>query len=100
MGHNKDAFKKEICTTHLQTPTIHGFSTLTQGTKSVQEYLQEWERLTVLCDVNEMEDPRVSRFIAGLKEDIKEKMMFSRQLTVHDAGNLAIEIENRNNRKK
>ena len=76
------------------------FSTLTQGTKFVQEYLQEWERLTVLCDVNEMEDLRISRFIAWLKEDIKEKMMFTSQLTVHVAGNLAIEIEKSNNRKK
>ena len=76
------------------------FNTLTQGNRSVQEYLQEWEKLTVLCDTNEMEDLRVSRFITGLKEDIREKMLFNPQLTVHATGNLAIEIEKSHQRKK
>ena len=76
------------------------FNTLTQGNRSVQEYLQEWEKLTVLCDTNEMEDLRVSRFITGLREDIREKMLFNPQLTVHATGNLAIEIEKSHQRKK
>ena len=76
------------------------FNTLTQGTKSVQEYIQEWERLTVLCDVNDSEELRVGKFIARLREDIRGKLMFTANLIVHATGNLAIEIERYASRKK
>ncbi len=37
----------------------------------VQEYIQEWEKLSVLCDVAENEEMRVGKFIAGLREEIR-----------------------------
>ena len=46
-------------------------STLTQGNKSVAQYIQEWERLSVLCDINDSEDMRVETFLGGLREDLR-----------------------------
>ena len=63
------------------------FNTLTHGNKSVKEYIQEWERLTVLCDVNDDEELRVGKFIAGLREDIRGQLIYTPNLTVHIAGN-------------
>lgn len=68
-------------------------STLTQGAKSVQEYIQEWEKLSVLCDVAENEEMRVGKFIAGLREEIRRKLVLQTDLTIHLAGLLAITIE-------
>ena len=34
------------------------WSTLKQGSKTVADYIQEWEKLSVLCDVNEPEKRR------------------------------------------
>lgn len=59
----------------------------------MQEYIQECERLTVLCDVNEAEEMRLCNFIAGLREEIRRKLIFTLNLTIHSAGNVAIEVQ-------
>lgn len=66
----------------------------------MQDYIQEWERLTVLCDINEREDLRVGKFIAGLREDIRRKLALTPNLTVLSAGSLALEVERNILRKK
>ena len=64
----------------------------------MQEYIHEWDRLSVLCDINDPEELRVSRFIAGLKENIRQQLMITPDLTVHSAGLQAIELERLANR--
>ena len=41
------------------------WNTLTQGSKTVAQYIQEWERLVVLCDIRDSEDMRVGKFLGG-----------------------------------
>ncbi|XP_057538377.1 uncharacterized protein LOC130815879 [Amaranthus tricolor] len=64
-----------------------------QGNRSVQEFMNEWERLYVLCDIHDPEDMRVSRFVAGLREEIRDNMMITPDLTLHAASLHAIEVE-------
>ena len=71
------------------------FNTLTQGTKTVQEYVQEWEKL-----VNDDEELRVGKFISGLREEIRRKIIYTPDLTLHSAINRAIEIEKNMSKKK
>lgn len=73
---------------------------LKQGNKSVQEYIQEWERLTVLCDVDVTKEISVGKFIAGLEQEIRRKLIFTPDLTIHSAGHLALEVEENILRKK
>ena len=68
-------------------------NSMKQGTKSVMEYLTEWERLYVLCDPHESEEMRVGRFIAGLREEIKNQLMVTPDLTLHSASLRAVEFE-------
>lgn len=89
--------RKYVPPTYKQQLYVH-ISTLTQGNKSVQDYIQEWERLSVLCDVPEPEDMKVGRFIAGLREEIRRKLICTPDLTLHSVGHLALEIER--NKKK
>ena len=40
---------------------------LKQGTKTVVEYIQEREKLIVLCDINEPEEMKIGGFLGGLR---------------------------------
>lgn len=42
--------------------------------KSVTDYIQEMDGLTLICDYNEIEEMRMARFLAGLREDLREKL--------------------------
>ena len=89
--------RKYVPPTYQQQLQVQ-FNTLTQGTKSVQEYIQKWERLFVLCKTSDDEELLVSKFIAGLRRDIRYKLMLTPNLTVHTAGIHAIEIEKHANK--
>ena len=69
------------------------WNTLTQGNKSVAQYIQEWERLSVLCDIRESEDMRVGKFLGGLREDLRLKLTTVPHLTVALAGEQALLLE-------
>ena len=84
--------RKYVPSTYRQQLYVQ-FNTLTQRSKSVKEYIQEWERLVVLCDANDDEELSVGKFIAWLREDIRGQLIYTLNLTVHAAGNLAIENE-------
>jgi len=43
--------------------------------------VQEWERLSLLCEVPETEEMRRAKFLGGLKEEIAEKMINTPNLT-------------------
>ena len=58
------------------------WSTLKQGSKTVADYIQEWEKLSVFCDVNEPEEMKVGKFIGGLREDLRKKLEVMQHLTL------------------
>ena len=67
---------------------------LTQDTKSVNEYIAEFDRLTSLCDLEEKESMRIARFIKGLNRPIAKKIDLSTYETFDDVCTLALKIEN------
>lgn len=50
------------------------WNTLSQRNRGVAEYIQEWEKLSVLCEVTEIDEMRVGKFIVGLKDEIRRKL--------------------------
>ncbi|XP_057532797.1 uncharacterized protein LOC130810672 [Amaranthus tricolor] len=64
-----------------------------QGTRSVEDYLNEWERLYHLCDLHEPEEIKVGKLIAGLREEFRERLMNTPDLTLQLATSIAMEIE-------
>lgn len=70
------------------------WSTLRQGTRTVSEYIQEWEKVSVLCEVNEPEDMRLGKFIGGLREDLREKLEVLQNLTIESAFSSALSMKN------
>ena len=69
------------------------WSTLRQGTRSVADYIQEWERLVVLCDINESEEMKIGKFIGGLREDFREKLEVMQHLNFDTVCNNALIYE-------
>ena len=51
------------------------WSTLNQRGRSVTEYIQEWEKLVVMCEIEDAEDLKLTKFLAGLREDIRDQLM-------------------------
>ena len=47
----------------------------------------------MVCNVNDDEELRVGKFLAGLREEIRGKMINTPHLTIHTAGLMAIDIE-------
>jgi retrotransposon gag protein len=48
--------------------------TLRQDNRSVADYIQEWEKLSVLRDTNESEEMMVGKFVGGPREELKTKL--------------------------
>jgi retrotransposon gag protein len=49
------------------------WGTLRQDNWSVSNYIQEWEKLSVVCDTNETEEMMVGKFVGGLREGLRKK---------------------------
>lgn len=75
------------------------WNALTQGNRSVSSYIQEWERFSVQCDVQESEEMRVGKFLAGLTEDLREKIELIPNLTVTLTCNHALTLEKYSKKK-
>lgn len=69
------------------------WNTLNQRNRNVAEYIQEWEKLYVLCEVTETDEMRVGKFLAGLKDEISRKLITIPNLTLQLACNMSLTIE-------
>lgn len=64
-----------------------------QQNKSVDNYIEEFCRLSARNNLHESEDQLVSRYIRGLSFPIQEKLELSPVWTLYDAINLASKVE-------
>ena len=69
------------------------WSTLRQDNRTVADYIQQWEKLAVLCDINEPEEMKIGKFIGGLREDLREKLEVLQPLTFDIACTSALTYE-------
>ena len=69
------------------------WNSLTQGNRLVAQYIQDWERLSVLCDITDSEDMRVGKFFTGLREDLRVQICQIPNLIVALAGSHAKLLE-------
>ena len=99
-----DKLKKHLRRKYVPNNYAHQlylqWSTLNQGGRSVSEYIQEWEKVIALCEINEIEDLKVAKFMAGLREDIRRKLMLVPNLDLQLAFNMAMNIDQTPAKKK
>lgn len=76
------------------------WSTLQQGYGSVEEYVKEFDRLAITCEINENEELKLGRFLSGLNVELREKLDAYVNLTFHEACKIAIKLDNTKKKKK
>ena len=64
-----------------------------QGTRTVNEYMKEFDRLVNRNDLEETEDQRISRFIDGLRVSIRDQVCLQTLYTLNKAVTLSKKIE-------
>ncbi|XP_074314137.1 uncharacterized protein LOC141649343 [Silene latifolia] len=66
---------------------------LEQGSMSVTEYIKEFEKMSIVCDLEEKEELRVARFIKGLTPAISTKVEIQNYDGFSDVCRLALKFE-------
>ena len=64
-----------------------------QGTRTVNEYMEEFERLANHNDLKETDDQRISRFVHGLRVSIRDQVSLQTLYTLNEAVTLSKKIE-------
>ena len=64
-----------------------------QGTWTVNEYMEEFVRLTNRNDQEEIEDQQISRFVHGLRVSIGDQVSLQTLYTLNETVNLSKKIE-------
>ncbi|XP_024010922.1 uncharacterized protein LOC112086244 [Eutrema salsugineum] len=72
---------------------------LTQGTKSVDDYFQEIERLMLKANVQEPEDATMARFLSGLNRDLQDRMELQEYANMSEMLHKAVLVEQQLKRK-
>ena len=68
-------------------------ASLRQGYSPVEDFSTEFENLTVCCDMEERIEQEITRFIAGLHLDIREKIELQPNLSFEEDGNSVVSFD-------
>ncbi|XP_050368930.1 uncharacterized protein LOC126787035 [Argentina anserina] len=69
---------------------LHG---LRQGLRSVDEFTEEFDLLSMRCAVTETEEQTIARYLAGLRKEIHDVLVLHQFWSFNDVYKLAIQIE-------
>lgn len=89
----KKHLRRKYVPSTYQQQLFMKWGNLRQGNMTVAEYIQERERLAVLCDVNEPKEMKIGRFLGGLRDEFREKLEHIQNLTCDGACNSALIYE-------
>ncbi|XP_057247500.1 uncharacterized protein LOC130589887 [Beta vulgaris subsp. vulgaris] len=70
----KTRMKKRFLPSDFTQDMFRKLQVLQQNTLSVEEYVVEFEKINMLCDVDEKAEHKIARFIAGLDKKLAKKV--------------------------
>ncbi|XP_071708258.1 uncharacterized protein [Rutidosis leptorrhynchoides] len=76
------------------------YHNLRQRNLSVEEFIQQSDRLRMRCDVQEEEEQTIARFLGGLNTDISDVVSLQPYWTYNDVCRLALKVEKQKERGK
>ncbi|XP_017982330.1 PREDICTED: uncharacterized protein LOC108663252 [Theobroma cacao] len=84
---------------HYRQEIFIKFHNLRQKTMSVEEYTMEFEQLHMKCDVHELEEQTVARYLGGLNVEIADVVQLQPYGNLNDVIKLALKVEKQQLRK-
>lgn len=73
---------------------------LKQESMSIDEYIAEFEKLSMLCDLEEKVEHKIARFLTGLNEQVAEKVELQPYWSFEELCRVAARVEKQNKAKK
>ena len=89
---------KRLMANRLLPPNYHQelfrqYKDCKQGTRTVNEYMEEFDRLANCNNLEETEDQRISRFVHGFQVSIRDQVSLQTLYTLNEAITLSKKIE-------
>ena len=90
----KDALREKYLPESYQQRLLDQWQRLTQGNRSVTDYIAKFDEFLSRCQVREAEAVVLSRFRAGLREDLQRELILRGVNSLFLAYQMAQDIEN------
>lgn len=91
----KGIMRRRFIPSYYHRELHHRLQTLTQGSKSVEDFYKELEILLMRLDLQEDHEATMARFLNGLKPEIAKVVELQHYLDIHDMLDKAIKVERR-----
>ena len=91
----KRELKKRFLFENYRQDNYTKFYNFKQYNLSVEEYIREFEYLTLRCDIKELEKQTIARFLGGLKKEFADVIRLQPYWTFNGVRKLAITIEHK-----
>ncbi|PWA35573.1 reverse transcriptase domain-containing protein [Artemisia annua] len=95
----KKLMKEKFLPVNYRQEAFLDYHTFSQGTLTVEELINEFERLRMRCDANEEEEQVVARFLGVLRPEIADVVSLQPYLTYTDLCRLALKVEKQQKNK-
>ncbi|KAK9698054.1 hypothetical protein RND81_08G079500 [Saponaria officinalis] len=75
-------------------------TSLSRENSSVSDYIHEFEKMSIICDLDEKEELRTARFIRGLNPNLAQRVEIQSYSNFDDACRLALKFEKQDKSKR
>ncbi|XP_074288806.1 uncharacterized protein LOC141613962 [Silene latifolia] len=96
----KKHLMRRFCPRDYEQDNYLKLQSLEQGSMSVTDYIKEFEKMSIVCDLEEKEELRVARFIKGLTPAIATKVEIQNFDGFSDVCRLALKFEKHDKARK
>ena len=95
----KGAMRKRFVPSHYHRLLHQRLQSLSQGSRSVEDYYKEMEMLMMRLNMNEDREATMARFLGGLNRDIANQLELQQYLELEEMLHVAIKLENQFKRR-
>ena len=88
-GGMKIRLREKYVPTSYKQKLLDQWKTMNQGNKPVSEYIAKFDEFVMRCHLNEPEETILSRFRAGLREEIQKELYFREVTDLEQAYQIA-----------
>ncbi|XP_061353685.1 uncharacterized protein LOC133298423 [Gastrolobium bilobum] len=95
----KAVMRRRFIPSHYHRDLFQKLQSLTQGSKSVEDYFKEMETSMIRANVDEDREATMARFLLGLNRDIANVVELQHYVELDDMVHMAIKVERQLKRK-